>query len=499
MLEPDALVYLNFATLAMHQGVFNGSITNPYLAYPRTGFFEGAGLYQLPALLHLALPSIPLIWDFRILFALAVAAIYLVTLLIAKKILDRIPINHAFKYVAYSMILMSFLLMQYNEVIEWRGDTFITALGLIIFYLVCLLFLNKEWKPLKKLLVFSGALFFLFASYYMWSGWEINLLPFLLIPIFLVYDRLKALPKFYWTLSIVIFFIAVVICVLTLQIQQLIVSILGATTAHYGYYLNCFYNPLSLSEVACLNFSNGLYTVALDMFFLAITVKVFLSDKMFSLEKKKYEYLIIGMTGLILLGMPLVLLYVRLLQAIAPYLTLAFAVGTVTLLSRMGSNRLVLVLVVLAILISSVISVLIFWQTTAILYTISNPLGLQSVTGWLNTNANRSSTVLGFYSWGDALEYSGHVLAYSDTIQQLNISRIEGEDAFYSTGNITQACSYLSNLDPHPDYVLTSAMLGNFTLFQNMSANSIVKNQFGIETCGYTLAYNANGFYVWRS
>lgn len=490
-LEPDNYMYGLFSSLALTHGLFNASITNPYLVYTHIGFFEAAGLYQVPALLHLAIPFIPLVWDFRILYALAVAAIYIVTLLITRRVMDNLPLNQAYRYTAYAIVMMSFLLMQQTEINEWRGNTFITAFGLIIFYLLCLAFLNKGWKFCKKLLCFLVCLVLVAASYYMWSGWIINLLPFAMIPIFIIYAWLKKYPKFYWVLALTVFFTACLISVFTVPIQHFVVFTLQTIHIPFGQTLNCFYNPLALSEVQCLNVSDGLYTVALDMFFLAMTIKIFLSNKTFNLNKNKYEYLIIGIAAMILLALPVVLLYVRLLQVIAPYLTLAFAIGTVTLLARMGASRFVVALVVLIILISSMVAVLTFWQTTATLVTAINPIGLQNAANWLSGYPN--STTFTFYAYGDYLEVYGHQKVYTDTIQELNIANVIKQDDFFSGDNCT-----LPNLGVKPDFIMASGDLSTFSLFQNVSHESFAYSPMSLEQCGYTLAYSANGFFVFR-
>lgn len=488
MYEPDSYEYLLFAQLAIKAHSFN--VSNIYLVYPWQHFFEHYGLFELPVMLHYILPFLPLIWDFRILYSLAIIVIYLICLLITRRILNATPLSKAYRYVCYSLVLLNYLLLQGSELVEYRGLLFAAAFQLIMFYLICILFL--DWKVLskaKRVLALLAIPCLILASWWMWSGYYVIFVPLALIPLFLLYKRIKG-RKLYWALALFCIILAFCMALFNSQIDLFLIK-----TFNLSYYVggSCLNNALSIGELQCLTYSNGLYTILLYLVFFALAIRVFLSDNIFARDRNKYDYLLIGAFCMALIMLPLAMMYLRLLQLIAPYMAICFSLGLVGAFARSGAGKMVTALVLLAVLISSVISFAIWFNVTSILYTLNNPPGLIAASAWLKANA-AGSDVLGFYAWGDFMEYVGNVKVYADTIQELNTSRNQQIDNFYASS--PPNCTFITSLKPQPDYILASNSLMSFVLFENASNGSIAHSPMLVTECGYSLAYSANGFDV---
>ena len=102
--EPDNYEYYLFAKLAIQHNTFN--VSNPYIIPFKQGFFEHSGLYELPVYLYRLVPN--LIWDFRLLYLVPILVIYIIPLLIARRVFKRSIIAKGYRYIAYSMILLTF-------------------------------------------------------------------------------------------------------------------------------------------------------------------------------------------------------------------------------------------------------------------------------------------------------------------------------------------------------------------------------------------------------
>ena len=110
--EPDNFEYLLFSQRAIALHSLN--VSNPYLININgsAGFFEHDGLYQVPVFIYsLTFGLIPLIWIFRLIYIIPILISYLVSLLIAKKILQDTPISEAYKYVAYTLVVLNYFLL----------------------------------------------------------------------------------------------------------------------------------------------------------------------------------------------------------------------------------------------------------------------------------------------------------------------------------------------------------------------------------------------------
>jgi hypothetical protein len=485
--EPDNYEYLISVQQVIARGTFN--ISNPYLVYKVAGYPEAPGLTQVPVFLHTLLPFLPIAFDFYIPYILAVALIYGLTLLFARRILTNTLLNQGYRYVAYSLILFSFLLLQQTEMIEWRGTVFVTAAGISILWIISTAFQERSWSISKRAGVCMLAIVPLALGRYMWNGWPVLLAVALVIPVFLIYSRWKS--KIGWLLCLVAVLSAVILYVFPNQVEALL-NIAPWTTQ-----VRCGNNPLTIGEIQCLGIANGLLSVVMDLIFFAFAVQTFINSKIFASSRDKYEYLLVGSLVVSLVSLAIIPIYIRMLQFIAPYLALAFALGTVSLFARSGAGKLIISIMLAAIIISSVISFLTFWQTTMIIYILNNPVGLSHVASYL-MQSHPNSTVFSFYVWGGYLEAFGHSQVYSDTVQELNYANSTIGNSFYAN-KPPLSCQVVKRMTPFVDYVVTSNTLIGFTLFANASNDSIAKNPLLAEQCNMTLVYSDNGFYLFKT
>ncbi|MEM4066549.1 MAG: hypothetical protein QXV17_06795, partial [Candidatus Micrarchaeaceae archaeon] len=463
--------------------------------------FEHPGLELMPVLLHEAIPSIPLIWDFRLLQALAVIGIYAFTLLLAKRIIDYLGISRAYRYGVYIFTVGSSLLMQYTEVIEWRGTEFITAIQLCMVYLLALYYTDYgkggrgALREELENMILPATLVLAILSVWIWSGGFVNLLALVVaIPMIWLYRFvIKKHPGVWKYVAAGIALGAVILFFAAAPVENMI----SGFTVHYGL-PSCTANPINIGEIQCLNASNGLMLVLMDLVFGAVAIVMLLQDKgLFVSQKSEYEYFIYIILIMALLQLPLAMVYIRALSLIAPYLALLFGFGVVAMFTefaKRGSNPLVRAIVFLMIAIATIVGMLLFFSASLYLHSQSTPAGLQAIAAYLNINA-QNSTVLAYFGYGDYLEAYGHVKVYADTVQELNYSRIEQYDnIFLSSGS--SACNLLSAVKPAPQYVLLSPIMKNISIFANASNSSLISNPAGIEQCGYELVKNESGFWL---
>ena len=489
--EPDNYEYLLFAQLAIaHPSMSIGNITNPYLIGAPKGFFEAPGLLLMPVYLHYALPFLSLVDVFRLLQLVAVITIYGMTLLIAREILKHTFLNKRFTYIVYGLILLNFTMMQYTEILEYRGNEFITAILLVCFYLLVKVVQERKlWAPFLGLL--AGI------SLFVWSGGfvvpvSLGLLIVMLIVYWLVLSKLPYLWK--W-IALLIVAGSVLLFLFTVPIESFIMSI----TSHFGY-AGCSgsSSSLMLGETQCLDNGNGLLVVLLSLIFGTFALLGLLGPAPFSYEKHSYEYLLFGVFAMSLILLPLALIYLRLLSILAPFITLLYSLGVVCMLAlfnRAGSNRLIQALTLLLMFISWIAGMYLFYQAGVLLYHLSNPSGLVGVASYLNST-DRNSTVFTYYGYGDYLEAYGHVRVYMDTIQGLN--QAANLSAAFS-GTPMALCNTLQGLQPKAEFVLVGGSMNESSLYYNASALSFIKNPIGFNgLCGYSLAYQKEGFWLFR-
>src|SRR5271157_1219711 len=490
-LEPDNYEYLLFANLSIQKGTFN--VSNPYLVFAQQGFFEHPGLFEVPFVLHYILFFLPLFWSFRVAYLLAILTIYIVTLLIAKDVLHNTIVSRPYRYVAYALVLVSYFLMQQTEIIEWRGNPFILAFQLLILYVMSYIY-TRELSLQKKAGLFALCLLFIGISYYIWSGWFVNLIALVaLVLCFEIYKRLSIKQR--RLLYRAVAASAIIIGILLVFFSGTLDVVISDITARFGY-AGCIYNPLNLGEVSCLSGGSGLYTVILDMLFGCFTILTFLYSDIFANNRVKYEYLLVGSIMLLFLQLPVAIVYLRITELISPELALIFGLGVIGMFIKMGSSKLVNVFVIFFIFLSTAIAFINSAATTTVLYAIYNPLGLVHSTSYLSAYPN--STVLAFYAYGDYLEAYGHVKVYADTIQELNITEILKLDMFYNE-TPSVACKGIVELKPVPDFVLLNSEMTVFSIFANASNESLIRNPLGFEgLCGYSLAYQNQSFYVFK-
>ncbi len=488
--EPDNYEYLLFAQLAIaHPGVAIGNITNPYLIGAPRGFFEAPGLLLMPVYLHYALPFLSLVEVFRLLQLIAVITIYGMTLLIAREILKHTFLNKRYTYIVYGLILLNFTLMQYTEILEYRGNEFITAILLVCFYLLVKVVQERKlWAPFLGLL--AGI------SLFVWSGgFVVPVSLGLLIVMFVIYRLILRNSPYLWKwIALLIVIGSILLFFFAVPVESFIMGI----TSRFGY-TGCSgsTSSLMLGETQCLDNGNGLLVVLLSFIFGTFALLGLLGPAPFSYEKHAYEYMLFGVFAMSLILLPLALIYLRLLSILAPFITLLYSLGVVCMLAlfnKAGSNRLIQALTLLLMFLSWIAGMYLFYQSSILLYHLSNPSGLVGVASYLSTDKN--STVFAYYGYGDYLEAYGHVHVYMDTIQGLGAAT--NLSAAFS-GTPSSLCTTLHSLQPRAEFVLVGGSMDNSSLYYNASALSFVKNPMGFNgVCGYSLVYQKEGFWLFR-
>lgn len=496
-LEPDNYEYYLFANLAIaHPGLTPSNITNPYLIGGTVGFFEHPGLYLMPVYLYDIL-HLPLVWEFRILQAIAIFIIYLFSLLIVRKVIRALPVSKIYHWLAYTIVLTSFLLMQYNEVIEWRGNEFIVAISIVILYLIAWIYTKRDdarmvlaWLPITALAILA---------IWIWSAGGIIVVPLVTI-LFAGLSFYKLLLSKHSRVWRYVALAGAVGAVIIFFFAGHIEYALSIFTSHYGF-SGCLSNPLHIGELSCLNVSNGLIAILMMLVFSSFALAAFLGNTIMSNKKKDYEYYLVGTFIAAILFLPLAMIYIRLLDLIAPYFTILYALGIVAMLSyfsKSGSNRIVLSLTIILILISAFVGQYLFYLSSSTLYSLANPAGLVNATEYISST-QPNATVLTYFGYGGYMEAYGHLRVYADTIQGLNYTKIGQIDRVFGQ-NISKSCQVLKTIQPQPDFIMISNNMLNSSLFVNASNNSVLKNpQFFNNACGYTLQYDKKGFVVFLS
>lgn len=494
-MEPDNYEYYLFAQMAVaHPALTQYNITNPYLIGAGMGFFEHPGLYLMPVYLYDIL-HLPMVWEFRILQLLATFVIYLISLLIAKKVLDALPVDKVYHWLAYTIIATSFLLMQYTSITEWRGNEFISAIGLVAVYLMAWIY-TKRSVPLMGLSWIPAVSLVLLAEW-IWSG-GVVLIP-LIITLYagcsMYMYIIRRFPSIWRYTALAVVIGAVAVFFFPTRIDGLI----GMVTGPFGI-TGCASNPLHIGELECLTASNGLVAILMMMVFGSFSLAAYMGDTIMSNKKNEYEYYLLGVFLAGFLMLPLALIYIRLLSLIAPYFTIMYALGIVAMLSyfgKTGSNRIILFLTIILILLSSFVGQYLFYLSNMTLYSLANPAGLVNATAFMNAQGP-NMTVLAYYGYGDYLEAYGHLHTYADTVQGLKYTTDEKIDRVFSS-NASMACGLIMSFKPAPYFIMEGSNMLNSTLFVNVSNDSILKspNSFN-NACGYGLVYNQGGFKIFE-
>jgi len=494
-MEPDNYIYLLFTQIALNNTSLNAhTISNPYLINAPRGFFEHPGLYQLPVLVA-RLMGLPLVWAFRLIQGLVALCIYLFVIFFIKRVLDNTYLSKTWKNLAYTIGITVPFLMQYTELIEWRGSEFIELLGLIIVYLLADLFTQKRGS--RVLLDIAAISLVLALGWWMWSGWPV-------LPVSLGLVALLGLGYKYFIANkpeikyvTIVFIIAVIFLFIFFKEVEFGFAWILSKVGVGGIGAVIESNPLKLGEVGALNYSNGLLAVLAALFFGAIALFTFLGKTYFIKDKQKYEYLLVLVIAMAITLLPLAMTYIRLVSLAAPYLAVLYglgAVGFLTYFSKAGSNKIILSLTAFLFLIGNFVGSYMFYLSTSYLYHYANPHGLVGVGNYLNNYTN--STVFAYYGYGDWLEQYAHVKVYTDTIQGLNSAIIEEDDkVFYANGS--EACALLQGIKPKPEFVLVSKAMLNVSLFVNTTNQSTIREPLGLDSCS-KLVYNQSGFYLFR-
>ena len=495
-MEPDNYIYLLFAQIALNNASLNArTILNPYLIGAPRGFFEHPGLYQLPVLVA-RLMGLPLVWAFRLIQGIVVLGIYLFVILFIKRVLDNTYLSNTWKNLAYAIGITVPLLMQYTEIIEWRGSEFIELLSLILVYFLADLFTQKKWGKITVDIAAIGVV--LGFGWWMWSGWPVLPVSLGLVALLGLGYRLFISNKPERIRLIVIVLITALILLFIFfrqaeHVFELILSKIGIG----GIGIVTASNPLELGEVGALNYSNGLLDVLAMLFFGAIALFTFLGKTYLIKDKQKYEYLLAFVMTMEIVLLPLAMTYLRLVSLAAPYLAVLYALGFVgffTYFIKAGSNRIILSITIFLFLIGNFVGSYLFYLGSIYLYHYNNPHGLIGVGNYLKNYTN--NTVFAYYGYGDWLEQYVHVKVYTDTIQGLNPTVIKQDDkVFYANGS--EACALLQKIKPRPEFVLVSRAMLNTSLFANATNQSIIREPFGLDNCG-KLVYDQSGFYLFR-
>ena len=495
-MEPDNYMYLLFAQIALNNTSLNTHTTsNPYLIGAPRGFFEHPGLYQLPVLVA-RLTGLPLVWAFRLIQGVAVLGIYLSVILFIKKVLDNIYLSKTWKNLAYIIGITVPLLMQYTEIIEWRGSEFIELLSLIMVYFLADLFTQKRVGRVLLGIVAIGATLAL--GWWLWSGWPV-------LPVSLGLVALLGLGYKYFIANkseriryvTIVFIIAIIFLFIFFKEVEFGFAWILSKVGVGGIGAVIESNPLKLGEVGALDYSNGLLAVLAMLFFGAIALFTFLGKTYFIKDKQKYEYLLVLVIAMAITLLPLAITYIRLVSLAAPYLAVLYglgAVGFLTYFSKAGSNKIILGFTAFLFLIGNFVGSYMFYLSATYLYHYANPKGLLGVENYLKNYTN--STVFAYYGYGDWLEQYTHVKVYTDTIQGLDPTIIgEDDKVFYVNGS--EACALLQGIKPKPEFVLVSKAMLNVSLFANATNQSIIREPLGLDNCS-KLVYNQSGFYLFR-
>ncbi len=491
-LEPDNYMYLLF----VHQALLNPNkitISNPYLINDQTGFFEHAGLYLLPYII-IKISSISIIWVFRLIQSIIIITIYLFSLLFTKKIIEYIPIKKAYHYIIYTLIIAGFLLMQYNQIIEFRGNEFITAFTLISIYILAYAFTkNKIYIYLFSIFTIC---FFAIFSFWMWSGYFIFIVMLLFTLIFMLIYKffLKSHDNLWKYIILILILLTISLFFLYTQFETLIIN----TLFFIGYSkINCNTNVLQIGEMNCLNIQNGLIIILTYIIFSSFSLMVLLKKSIFSTLKENYEYYLVGSFSGLLISIPLAFIYIRMISLLAPYLMILSVLGIILMLSyflKTGSSHIIVLFSILLILAGAFFGQYVFFSTTLILYNISNPKNLT----YFNSYLIKNSTILTFFSYGDYLE-TQHMKVYTDTIQGLNPIKIKYINNIFKSSNII-ACNLISNYNPKPQYILFGGHTMLYSiLFNNISNQSILKNPKSFNNiCNYVLIAKKGSFNLFK-
>ena len=491
--EPDNYMYLLFAQMAIAHPTLNPiAIPNPYLLQdvPLT-FFEHPGLLLMPVWLY-DITHIPLVWDFRIIQILTVIGIYVMTLLLVKIVLDRTPVSKTYRYLAYTLVITSSLLMQYTEITQWRGNVFITALCLAEVLLLGYAFTNPGKRSILFILATVGL--WGFAAWIWQGGLIVAYMGCVLIPALAIYYIFLRKHPGFWRWFALILIVASIFLYFGYGIVD---TYLIPLLSHFSI-PNCNVNPLHEGEVACLTSSNGLTAVLMMFVFGCFGIIAFISNTIMSNQKDKYEHYLIGVIVIGIALLPVALVYLRMLSVLSPFLSIFYALGVVALFTyftKIRSNRIVISLVVILILIAAFVGQYLFYLANLTLYNFANPVGLIGVGGYLQAYPNAS--VFTYWGYGDWLE-SQHFSVYADTIQGSDAPSVLPQDLILMS-NPQQACTLLASITPTPDFVLLGGTINQSVLFINASNDSLVADPLGFNgVCGYDIVYEGKGFYLFK-
>ncbi len=491
--EPDNYEYFNLVQLMWQQHAL--SVSNPYLVFPSSGFFENPGLFVLPYLAH----------SFIALQGIMVLMLYLLVFLVSKKILDNTTLPSQYHYLAYSIILLNPTLMQQTQLLEWRGTIFATLLQLLILYILALAFGQGNRKRMLGASVLATGL--VAFGMWMWSGGIILLASLALIPLFLLMRRFKGDFDSYRIIAIacVMFGIALmfatsffvaeftgVLHVMSLAVNSVFQRAVNYNSPVFGQ-LAC-YNPLQIAELGCMTPAQGL-VVGSEFIFLGLLAWLLLARGSMAYDKSKYQLLIIGMLFLSLADVPISMIYLRMVQMLAPFVAIAVGIGTLVLIFRLPASRGIVLIVLAGLLLSQMAGFVSTASSDYGIYLADNPpqlIGMANFTSAQYAN----STLLTFMGWGDYMEYAGHVRSYSDTIQELNYSFTLKENTDFLLNSTPEACAYLASLHNGVDLILVSNTLGEYVTYANASADSVVRNPLSLEQCGYSVLRQDSGFYL---
>lgn len=495
--EPDNYEYMLIVQqMYLHNTLLHTAVANPYLVFAEPAPFEHAGLFVIPALFH----------SFLIPQALAILALYTLVILITKRILDYTTLESPYHYLAYAIVLLSPMLMQQTQLLEWRGTIFATTLQLIALYVLALAFTDgRRWQMFGASVLAVGIAY---ASAWMWSGGVVVFAVLLLIPLFIFLRRYRGGFTAYRVLAILSILLGIAVMFFTSFALQIILPLLSiVTTFLHGVFVeasisapvfttSACYNPLQISEVGCITPAQGL-VVGSGFLFIGIMIWLLLAKGSMSFEKDRYRLFVIGILFLMVVELPLAMIYLRLVQLIAPLIAIALGIGILVMIFHVPASRLIILVVLGGVFVSQLAGFVSTASSDYGIYLADNPPQLVALANFTASHY-ANSTILTFWGWGDYMEYMGHVKSYSDTIQELNYSFNTREDNLFLLNSTPEACAYIASLRYGVDLILVSPTLAEYVTFVNASNASVIKNPLSLESCGYSVVKQEGNFYLFK-
>jgi hypothetical protein len=481
--EPDNYMYYKYA-LDMVKGL--PQINTQLIGLGALPFFEHPGLYQVPAVVAIVL-HIPLVWAFRLLMFILIACNMFLVYKFVHKFYEAMLLPQSLEYFGLALAFLFPLLVYQFEPIEWRGNLFLTTIALLMAWLFFKQYTAKERKRKAAYLMLSILL--IPVAWYMWSGWYALPVFFVLLLAFTYMPNILTTKKRVAYLSGAL--AAGLLLLFVFHVEA--TAILSDAIGRYG--ISCMYNPIHISELECLNPSNGLtLVIASIVIFLLGLVMVWRH----SIEKRITAFYLYMLIAAGLAWLPIAMLYVRMVTAIAPYLAIAFGIGYSVMQYRAGEDfvgRIILIAVSLTVIFGLLYFMYAYYVQAYGQYVVDNPPFLPQIGNVINAQ-NGTVDLFTFYTYGDWFEAYTKANVYADTIEGENYTRIEEMDNIL-LANSSDVCSLMGSLKPEPNYVLISKMFKGYVILENASNSSLLEDPGILSQCGFGEIYASGNTTLW--